>query len=941
MDDELNELTDEKILLDIYHNMLYPPPIGKYNKDLLFDSSLNMTNLSPILYKNKQMILGDGSFSKVQLYEHKKSKIKYAVKKMDLAQMAKLSHHKKLVHNEINIQGRINHPNIIRLYNIYKHNNKCFLILEYASKGTLFDMIKKKSGLTESIAFYYFIQTLNAIYFLHLHSIIHRDLKPENLLINENNILKLCDFGWSVKLNSNKRTTFCGTVEYMAPEIIKKQKYDESIDVWSLGVLLYELVHSYSPFYTGDSDIKKIGNNIVQNELKFKEGLSEEYKNLVKKILIKDSSKRIKIEEIYQHPFMTKHINTIYREINSCKNTLNVINEKENDKLNSDNLSNKNLIKNLKVDNNNNTPKNNNQTIGDIIYKKNEKMKNKGYFYKKVRIFTKNDINDLYDNKMKNKNKELQNNKKAENYLELDGIKRDTNFIFASIPTEPEPKLLPDSQLYKEIKKVKTNFYANQKKNIAFFNSKNEAYHIVSNTSRNKQNIIGVQKEQNIKTLFKNQNKISHVKSFSLGQKEANITEIKDNRLKIIISINNTQNRNYINEKKLRKKENLSSKNKKSLSNYFEENYMHNSTNLGIYNKNSPLQQTMNYNDKKIKNNSTKSNKIINQSYLFEHKNILNNNTNSNNNIMKYNPIDANDYPLNYGSNRNKKKHFIKNISYPKNNYIKTDNNINQNCQYISMVNNNNTNTFSNIIINSNSPKGIIKGKNVFKLKKIFKNSNSSNDNTKFLRRINSDSFKKIFINNKIKKNGFTSKEINEKIKNMKQNKIIEKITGNNQSSKIDVYKNSNKSSIVNKIIIDKNIKKDLNTTININNSQRDRIDKNNNNIKPNMTQNYDLNSIQNSNSKYNLCERSSHNSKLNSSQNNSTKNKKIIKFSNSNKVIIHSIVGQNKIGENYQKKDINKGKNIKNLFSSLKSKPKTIQNFQLNNKSIKFESND
>ena len=929
IDDEINKLTEEKLLLDIYNNKLYPPPIGKYSKELLFDSSLNMTNLSPILYKNKQIILGDGSFSKVQLYEHKKSKIKYAVKKMNLTELEKLSHHKKLVNNEINIQGRINHPNIIRLYNFYKYNNKCYLILEYASKGTLFDMIRKKNGLRESIAFYYFIQTLNAIYFLHLHSIIHRDLKPENLLINENHILKLCDFGWSVKLNNDKRTTFCGTVEYMAPEIIKKQKYDESIDVWSLGVLLYELVHSYSPFCSGDSDLKKIENNIVQNELEFKEGLSEEYKDLIKKILIKNSSKRIKIEEIYQHPFMTRHINTIYQEINSSKNTLKAVGEKNHDKINSENLSNENINKNLKNDNNNTS----NQTIGEMIYRKNEKMKNQGCFYKKVKILPKNDVDEMCGNKMNNKKKESQNNKKIENNFELDNIKRDTNFIFASIPTEPEPRLLPNSQHYKEIKKVKTNFYVNQKQNLNFCNNKEEPYHIVSNTSRNKRNIIAAQKEEKIKTLYKNQNKISHVKSFSLGQNDGKITEIKDNRLKIIISINNTQNRNYINNKKYRKIENLSSKNEKTSSNYLEDNILQSPTNLSIYNKNRPLQQTMNYNDKN--NNSSKKNKSINQTYLFEPKNKLNYNTNSNNNIIKYNPVEINDYPLNHGSNLNKKKQYIKNVSYTKNSYIKTENNnINQNSQYIPKGNN----AFSNIFINNNSQKGMIKAKNLYKLKKILKNSNSSNDYSKFLRRINSETYKKIYINNKNKKIGSISGETLEKIKNIKFGKNLGKISENKQLGKIDIHKNS-KTSVIHKMIIDKNNNKELNSTININNSPKDKTD---NIIKQNLTQNYDLNqNNKNSNNNYNLCERNSNTLKLKSSQNNRMKTKKIIKFSTSNKVIENSLLGENKASENNQKKETNKRKNIKKLFSALKSKPKTIQRFQLNNKSLKFDLND
>ena len=547
---------EEELLLNIYHNKLYPPPIGNYNKDLIFDSSINMSSLSPLLFKNKPILLGDGSFSKVQLYFHKKSKIKYAVKKMNLLQIEKLSHNKNIVDNEINIHGRINHPNIIRLYNIYKNKNDCYLILEYASNATLFEIIREKKGLTEGVAFYYFIQTLNAIYFLHLHSITHRDLKPENLLINENNILKLCDFGWSVKLNNNKRTTFCGTVEYMAPEIIKKQKYDESIDIWSLGVLLYELVHSYSPFCSEDSDIKKIGDNIIQKPLSFKEGLSNECKDLIKKLLIKDSSRRIKIEEIYQHSFMTKYINIIYSQINS-----NIyLNENNKKEINEVNINNN---ENIDLGNNN---INNNKVFKNVIYKKNEKMKNKGYYYKKINNNIKNCDNST-------KNTELQNSKyNYENNMNKDDIKRDTDLIFASIPSEPSPKVIPESKNYKEIKKLSSYFNLNKVINNPIRN-KNESIHI-SNTSRNKRNCINIEKD-NIKTIFKNQNKISHVKSFSLGQNIQNISELKDNRLKIIISINNTQNKNYI--------KNLSSKNKNSLSKHLKEKYIKNQNVLGMF----------------------------------------------------------------------------------------------------------------------------------------------------------------------------------------------------------------------------------------------------------------------------------------------------------------------------------------------------------------------
>ena len=223
----------DHLLLNLLKNKIHEVSDGQVFENPNINKNLNFTTLEPILLKGKKTLIGDGSFSKVFLYQHKITKIKYAVKKINIPLFIEKTGNKNLIYEEINIQSKIAHPNIIRLFNYFsdKKNINMFLILEYASKGTLFDYIHNKKGLNETEAFYFFIQAVNSISFLHKNKIIHRDIKPENLLINNNNILKLCDFGWSVYLNNNnKRVTFCGTIEYMAPEIVKNESYDFYID---------------------------------------------------------------------------------------------------------------------------------------------------------------------------------------------------------------------------------------------------------------------------------------------------------------------------------------------------------------------------------------------------------------------------------------------------------------------------------------------------------------------------------------------------------------------------------------------------------------------------------------------------------------------------------------------------------------------------------------
>ena len=182
--------------------------------------------------------IGNGSFGKVYLAIHKKTKVKYAIKAIDKLNIENKME-KTSFNREVEIMYKLDHPNIVKLLYVKETHLSYDLVMEYASNGSLFHYIRKYKGLNENKTFSLFIQVVNAINFMHSNDLIHRDIKPENILIFENNIIKLCDFGWCVKLEGHQRGTFCGTTEYMSPELVNHHVYGKEIDVWILGILLY------------------------------------------------------------------------------------------------------------------------------------------------------------------------------------------------------------------------------------------------------------------------------------------------------------------------------------------------------------------------------------------------------------------------------------------------------------------------------------------------------------------------------------------------------------------------------------------------------------------------------------------------------------------------------------------------------------------------------
>jgi serine/threonine protein kinase len=142
-----------------------------------------------------------------------------------------------------------------------------------------------------------FYQTVHAIQYIHSLEIAHRDIKPENILLDHNFNVKLCDFGWANFMNGlEPRTSICGTFEYMPPEIVHSMSHTVSADIWSLGILLYELLHGKAPFH-GNS-LEDIKRELLTRQVKLKSSLSQETKNLIKTLLKQDSQKRLSATEI-------------------------------------------------------------------------------------------------------------------------------------------------------------------------------------------------------------------------------------------------------------------------------------------------------------------------------------------------------------------------------------------------------------------------------------------------------------------------------------------------------------------------------------------------------------------------------------------------------------------------------------------------------------------
>ena len=247
--------------------------------------------------------LGEGRFSIVKLATHSLTNQPVAIKILDKTKISNLQD-KERINREIKIMKKINHFNITKLYTIIETKYIIYLIQEYVQGKELNDYLYTKGKLPEQEACKFFHQIISGLSYLHHIGIAHRDFKPENILLTgDNKILKIIDFGLG---NTYKKgqllKTGCGSPCYIPPEMIKDEKYSaEKTDIWSTGIILYLMLCGHLPFYEEDNQL--MYDKIIKGEYDIPKFLSNEAKDIIKKILEVDPKKRLNFEEIKNHPW--------------------------------------------------------------------------------------------------------------------------------------------------------------------------------------------------------------------------------------------------------------------------------------------------------------------------------------------------------------------------------------------------------------------------------------------------------------------------------------------------------------------------------------------------------------------------------------------------------------------------------------------------------------
>jgi serine/threonine protein kinase len=281
-----------------------PPKLNKVKKRVLMLSPTVNAGLEPeskISDFEKEREIGKGGFGLVLKVLHKKTQKVYCIKVIEKQGIME----QKLVdqmNREIEIMYILNNPHCLRLKNHFEDDTNFYLVMPLASKGQLYRVLKKFRKFDERTAAQILRETISALQYLHSFNppIIHRDIKPENLLLNEGGRVLLADYGWSnFNMEGDVRKTFCGTPEYIAPEMLMKKGHDTRVDIWSIGILMFELLAGYSPFVAKTN--QELYQNIKRLKIQWPKDMPPLAKNLISKILKINPLERPTFDEILNH----------------------------------------------------------------------------------------------------------------------------------------------------------------------------------------------------------------------------------------------------------------------------------------------------------------------------------------------------------------------------------------------------------------------------------------------------------------------------------------------------------------------------------------------------------------------------------------------------------------------------------------------------------------
>jgi len=285
--------------------------------------------------------IGRGGFSVVVEGNKKGTEEKFAIKCIKKSSIE--GDDIKLLTREIQIMKNVRHDNILKLFEVFEDDDQFFLVMELVPGKELFDKIVERGQYSEKDASNIARQIISAVEYLHEKGIAHRDLKPENLLSSGNDeteLIKIADFGFSKDFNEDKLQTSCGSPGYVAPEVLTSESYDKSVDMWSIGVIIYILLCGYPPFYADNAPalFKKIMDVKYDFDDPSWDDVSDEAKDLIRHLLVKNPEERFSAQQCREHAWV-KGTNLTDKKLNPKIDKLATMQE-ENKKVREENTKN-------------------------------------------------------------------------------------------------------------------------------------------------------------------------------------------------------------------------------------------------------------------------------------------------------------------------------------------------------------------------------------------------------------------------------------------------------------------------------------------------------------------------------------------------------------------------------------------------------------------------